>query len=247
MKQQSEVALALEQKIWQQVGLVPGMKILDLGCGSGVISCTMANYVSPGEVLGVDMSHSMIEQAQQFKQSNHLSNISFQVGNAYELDFPDATFDFIYSRLLFQHLVEPMKVVTNLARILKPGGTLCVLNVDDGWLTVYPEPASFAAFYNSIVIAQRARGGDPYVGRKLGRYFYQAGLTDVKMDVEVLSSDMLGLKTLLNMSFNAPYDFPRLDLAEIATQGKQDLSAFLDLPNAWAALGVFIATGRKPI
>lgn len=94
--------------------------------------------------------------------------------------------------------------------------------------------------------AQLSQGGDPYVGHKMGSYCHQVGFVNVQTEVEVVTSDRIGVETLLNLSFDAPYQFPRPDLAEIATQGKKDLQTLIHLPHSWVALGVFIATGQKP-
>lgn len=245
LKRQATVALALEKRIWQQAGLKAGMNVLDLACGSGVISCEIAKSIDPGEVIGVDLSESMLEQAGKLKEREKIGNLTFQRGSAYELDFPEASFDFVYARLLFLHLADPVKVVKTVCRVLKPGGIFCAVDVDDRWLSVYPEPQSFESFHQSLIIAQQTEGGDPYVGRKLGSYFHQTGLTRVQTRVETISSDQIGLKTLLDLSFGAPYKFPQEELAEIAAKGREDIYALQNLQYAWAGLGMFVATGHK--
>ena len=241
LKQQVNITLSQEQKIWQEIGLTSHHKILDLGCGSGIVSSELAKITHPGEVIGIDFSESMLKQACWLKDSQSITNLNFQLGNAYQLNFPDNYFDFVYSRLLFQHLVEPAKVLSNIYRILKPGGILYILDVDDRWLTLYPEPKSFASLCQKLTSLQKSQGGDPYVGRKIGSYIHQAGFNRVETQIEVITSDRVGLNRLLNLlSFGDPSQ--SLEIA----QAQKDIYALLNLPYAWIGMGIFIVTGYKP-
>jgi ubiquinone/menaquinone biosynthesis C-methylase UbiE len=223
-----------------------GMRVLDLGCGSGGISCELARSIRTGEVIGVDSSEAILQQAQQLKDSEGIDNITFFQGNAYALSFPDETFDFIYSRFLFQHLADPSKALLQVYRILKPGGTLCVLDVDENWFTLYPEPESFVTLRQILVTVQQSQGGDPFVGRKLGSYFDAAGFRQVKTLIHAVSSDELGLNHFFDLlSFGTPYQNQREDLAEIATKARKDVYSLLSLPYAWAGVGLLTAIGCK--
>ena len=242
LKQQANITLSQEQKIWQEIGLTSNLKILDLGCGSGIISSELAKITYPGEVIGIDLSESMLKQACWLKDSQGITNLNFQLGDAYQLKFPDNYFDFVYSRLLFQHLIEPVKVLKNIYRILKPGGMLYILDVDDRWFTLYPEPKSFASLYQKLTSLQKSQGGDPYIGRKLGSYVHQAGFNQVQTQIEVITSDRFGLNNLLNLlSFGNTHQSPEI------SQAQQNIYSLLDLPYAWIGMGIFIVTGCKPM
>jgi ubiquinone/menaquinone biosynthesis C-methylase UbiE len=246
LKSKASILFQIDQKNWQQAELRSGMKILDLGCGSGTVSCELAKSIRTGEVIGVDSSEAILQQAQQLKDSEGIDNITFRQGNAYALNFPDKTFDFVYSRFLFQHLADPLKVLSQVHRILKPGGILCVLDVDENWFTLYPEPASFTLLRQILVPIQQSQGGDPFVGRKLGNYFDAAGFDQVQTLIHAISSDALGLNHFFELlSFGAPYQTQREDLAEMATKAREDVYSLLSLPYAWAGIGLLTAIGRK--
>lgn len=247
LKHKAAALLSIDKKNWERAGLTSEMRVLDLGCGSGMTSCEIAKTIPSGEVVGVDWSQTILEQAQSLKESESLDNVVFQQGNAYDLNFPVGTFDFVYSRFLFQHLAEPIKALTEIYRVLKPGGRLCVLDVDEDWFTLYPEPKSFARLRQSLVTVQQSQGGDPSVGRKLSGYFRTAGFAHVQTSIETLSSDELGLNSLFNLlSFGAAYYSSREGLAEIATEAREGVYALLSHPAAWAGLGIFVAIGCKP-
>ena len=246
LKRQADVFLPLDKYCWEAAGLTSGMSVIDLGCGSGVVSCELARIAYPGKVTGIDLSESMLEQARWFQDCNQVNNITFQQGSAYELDFPDASFDFVNVRLLFQHLDEPSRVLAHLYRLLKPDGRLCVLDADDGGVIFYPEPDSFTAFRQAVVAAQQARGGDPFVGRKLGSYLHAAGFTEVKTMMNSITSDEVGLETFLNLfSFGVSFQSPQNDLSDLVARVRKDFETLLALPYAWIGVGIFAAIGHK--
>ncbi len=246
LERQVTTTLDLDRKIWIQAGLTTGMRVLDLGCGTGIIGCELAHAVQPGEVIGVDLSEAMVQQAQTLKASKKIANATFQSGDAYQLDFPDASFDFVYSRLLFQHLAEPLRVLAEIYRVLKPGGRLCVMDVDEGWFSLYPEPPSLTLLCQQLVTLQRSQGGDPYVGRKLGHHFQSAGFVGIQTFIHPFSSDEFGLKNLFDLlSFGTPYYKLQEDLAEIASRARSDVYSLLNVPYAWAGIGFFAVIGRR--
>ncbi len=247
LKGQVSVFLPVDRCFWETSGLTANMTVLDLGCGSGIVSCELARLVQSGQVVGVDLSESMLTRARWFQEREQLSNLAFQQNSAYELDFAEASFDFVYARLLFQHLTEPAKVLARLYQLLKPGGILCAMDADDGGFILYPEPDGFGQFRQAVVAAQQARGGDPFVGRKLGSYFQAAGFAHVKTLIKAIDSDEVGLKTLIDLlTFGVPYQSSETDLSVLSARARQEMQALVDLPYAWMGISVLGAFGRKP-
>ncbi|MFA6103216.1 MAG: methyltransferase domain-containing protein [Victivallaceae bacterium] len=246
LQRQAAAALALEHKIWQEAGLKPDMQVLDMGCGSGIISTHLAEYVRDGMVLGVDSSIALLHEAERLKVEKKLKNLKFRHGNVYEPGLPSGSFDFIYCRLLFQHLHEPEKALAALAGLLKPDGTVCIVDIDDDWLLLYPEPAELKSFISRSVEAQKADGGDRHAGRRLPAYLSSAGLKDVKAAVKVISSFELDLKRFMQLAFDFRIErLPEQDL-KTARHELADIYAVLEQPSAWGAMGIFVATGKRP-
>src|SRR3954464_14625761 len=84
--------------------LRPGMDLLDLGCGPGTITVDLAARVAPGRVLAVDASAEVIAQA----AATAAGRAQFVVGDAYDLDAPDASFDVVHAHQVLQHLTDPV-------------------------------------------------------------------------------------------------------------------------------------------
>ena len=245
LNHQAILPLAIEQKIWSQVGLTPGLRVLDLGCGSGMISQAIAEWVYPGQVVGVDISEDLLTTAKQLQSEKGINNLNFEQGNVYNLKFNDNFFDFIYSRLLFQHLQHPEKVLQELYRVLKPDGKICLIDVDDDWFGLHPEPTSFQSLRQKIAKARQDMGGDPWVGQKLGTYLSKAGFRNVQVRVEMISSDLMGMENFLSLfSFGKLY--PSVDQGLIAIAQK-DIQQLLTSAHVWGGFGLFYSTGRPSL
>jgi SAM-dependent methyltransferase len=245
LKTQAAAAQALERMILTQAGLKPGMRVLDLACGPGIVSCLLADMAAPGRVLGLDLSAELLVEARAAAGRQGLTNLGFQQGNAYGLELEDEQFDFIYARFLFQHLEHPLKALAEARRVLKPGGILAIADVDDGWLCLYPEPVAFKGFTQRAAELQAKSGGDRLVGRKLGTYLGEAGFEQRGVRVATVTSADLGMKGLLDLTTG--YKFQQLVVANEArtSQEMADIYSILNNPLAWGFAGIFVATGVK--
>jgi ubiquinone/menaquinone biosynthesis C-methylase UbiE len=168
--------------------LSPGMAVLEVGCGTGAIAREVAAKVLPGgRVIGVDVSADQVKAARLRAAQDGIGNIEFREGQAQALDFPSGSFDLVYSRFLLEHVAEPLKALREMARTLKPGGTIvsCECSVGCCSNTQPPLPNAQKAL-NALYQLQKLRGGDPYIGEKLETLFREAALTGI--EAETLSS-----------------------------------------------------------
>jgi ubiquinone/menaquinone biosynthesis C-methylase UbiE len=120
----------------------PGEQVLDLACGTGLISFAAAEAVGPsGRVVGTDLSGRMIERARETALERGVSNASFARMDAERLDLPDAGFDVITCALGLMYLPEPEKALREMRRVLRPGGRLALAIWGErarcGWSSVF--------------------------------------------------------------------------------------------------------------
>jgi SAM-dependent methyltransferase len=97
---------------------------LETACGTGLVSRALAGKV--GSVAGVDLTPAMIEQAKRGAADEGLENAGFGVGDATALEFADASFDGAVTRLSLHHIPAPGRVIAEMARVVRPGGTVIV-------------------------------------------------------------------------------------------------------------------------
>jgi ubiquinone/menaquinone biosynthesis C-methylase UbiE len=246
LKSQAGAAQALERDILRACGLESGMAVLDLACGPGIVSCLLAEMVEEGRVTGVDLSEDLLAEARQSANRLKLNNLAFCQGDVYGLELPDDSVDFIYARFLFQHLAQPEKALVEARRLLRPGGIMAIVDVDDDWLSLYPEPDSFRPFVERAARLQARQGGDRRVGRKLASQLVATGFASVHPRVYTLSSRDLGLKALLDLITGYKYQQLLSEDNALAKKEKADIYALLERPDAWGFVGLFVATGIKP-
>jgi ubiquinone/menaquinone biosynthesis C-methylase UbiE len=156
-------------------------KILEVGCAHGIRTHIMAESFPNAEVIGIDRSPELMQLA---SEHNAVKNLSFQLADLYELPFLDNSFDFVYARLVFMHLTDPILALQSLKRVLRPGGRLLIEDADRDCMFFEPAPMSFRDFWQKVQAGQRRFGGDPNIGRKLAPYLKQACFQNLQIEVQ---------------------------------------------------------------
>lgn len=122
-KSEAEMAFRL-----QILGIKPedyvGKKVLDAGCGTGEYSCWYARRGS--RITAVDLSEPSLRIAAQYAKKEKLENITFEKQSILKLDYPDATFDYVYSMGVLHHTPDPYAGFCELCRVLRPNGVILV-------------------------------------------------------------------------------------------------------------------------
>jgi len=105
---------------------------LDIGCGSGLLSCELARDVGPsGRVVGIDTSSDMVVvSAERARRSALAGRTEFAVGDAVELHFPAQNFDFATAVQVYEYVADLPRALSEAYRVLKPGGLLVVMDSD---------------------------------------------------------------------------------------------------------------------
>src|SRR4030095_15891788 len=149
-----------------RAGIQPGMRVVDLGCGTGMVTRLLAELVGPtGEVIGVDFSPAQVEQARA-SLPNGLSNVRFIQASAIDTGLARETFDLVYCRFLLIHLTEPEAALREMRELLKPNG---IIVCEDGDLTsAGSEPPSELEAFSTLFGALGPKWGVDYtLGRRL--------------------------------------------------------------------------------
>lgn len=231
-----------------------GMRVLEVGCGTGAVVREVAVKVTPGEVTGIDREEAQVETARQLATEQGLRNVHFLQGDASTLDFPDASFDAAYCRFVLEHVLNPAGVLAEMSRVVKPGGWVCAYEWEAGSFTNYPEFAAIALAWQSIYRWQEALGGDPWIGRKLYGLFRQSALEEVRAEGRVwtiTAQDQEKLKCYVEGAQEIIRQTSHWLIAEHLTTPEDVKQALLDYeqlvtsPNAFIFHGFCLAVGRK--
>jgi ubiquinone/menaquinone biosynthesis C-methylase UbiE len=115
----------MTERLLDDAGIGPGMRVLVIGCGPGAVSFMMAQRVGEkGHVYGVDSDVQMLELARAAECERRLSNVSFVEGNFDLPMFEGNTFDAVVGRRVLMYQPDPIGAVRRLARVLRPGGRM---------------------------------------------------------------------------------------------------------------------------
>jgi ubiquinone/menaquinone biosynthesis C-methylase UbiE len=102
---------------------IRGKSVLDAGCGTGIFSIIFARN-GAGRVVGIDISPGSLETAKGLKERFNLSNAEFRLQDMLRLPFADAAFDIVWAWGTVHHTTDPLRAVSELIRVLRPGGSL---------------------------------------------------------------------------------------------------------------------------
>lgn len=162
-----------KQALW--AGIEPGMRVADIGCGPGKTSKALLDLVQPdGQVVGIDIAPHRIEYA---RQKYGCENLRFEHRNAIEPLDDLGIFDFVWVRFLLEyHRNKAFDIVKNLTRITKPGGILCLIDLDYNCLNHFGFPPRLDGAVKAIMEYLDCKANfDSRVGIKLYSFLYDLG------------------------------------------------------------------------
>jgi ubiquinone/menaquinone biosynthesis C-methylase UbiE len=175
-------------KILEELKLVPlrpGMDVLDVGCGTGAVTRILAERVSPGRVIGLDVSEERLAVAKDLAKEHGVSNVEYRRADVRDLDAEKEGFDLVYSRFLFQYLPgkDGLDTLAAMKRMARPAGHVTVADIDGNHLYRYPLDEEWEEVLRKVVHGIEQTGFDAFVGRKLFSMFRQVGFGDVRVNI----------------------------------------------------------------
>jgi SAM-dependent methyltransferase len=183
-----------EVEVLQRRGFPRDAHVLEVGCGPGFVTERLLGFVDHGAVTAIDNDPEMVALAQ--RRLVGVDRVDVLEASVTKTGFADATFDAVIARLLFSHLPDPEAALVELRRVLRPGGRLFVIDVDDGWvLLLDPEPPHLYEIVAALGHQTAERGGNRTIGRRLPRLLAKAGFDGLALDVVALHTLIDGAET----------------------------------------------------
>jgi ubiquinone/menaquinone biosynthesis C-methylase UbiE len=183
---QAEAIWPQEEKIFERNP--PVGSVLDLGCGTGEIIVRLAGKFSAASFTGVDLEKSHLQRAAE-RCSAFGDRVTFQEGDALALPFPDQTFDLVICRHMLQAIPDAGRVLSEIRRVLRPGGRMHLIAEDYGMLWAHPTELDSDGFWQVYPPRFGASiGCDLHVGRKTFTLLHDLGMLDIAADYVVVDT-----------------------------------------------------------
>lgn len=236
--------------LWR-LGLTDGMCVLDFGCGPGFVTEELLKALPASTVVAVDLDPAMSALVEARLAAQGAGRLAVINSSGLNVELEDGCIDFALARFLFQHLAAPDFAAAEVFGLLRPGGRLAIIDIDEaiGGIVDPPIPG-LQVLGAKVAQLQANRGGNRFVGRRLWSLLEQAGFENLSVEPILIHSEEIGIEPFLPQFDPDRYRrFVAVDgLTEDDLQRyRDDLARFFASPRAFIAHLLLMASGQKPV
>ena len=182
-------ANALVDLLHSDTAYPEGSLVLEAGCGVGAQTVSLARNSPGARIISIDIAADSLAAARAKVEAAGFANVRFQQADVFALPFAPASFDHVFVCFLLEHLSRPLEALAKLKDLLKPGGTITVIEGDHGSTYFHPDSEAAHAAIRCQVELQRAAGGNANIGRELYPLVQQAGFHAVRVSPRMVYVD----------------------------------------------------------
>jgi SAM-dependent methyltransferase len=168
---------------------LPGSTVLEAGCGVGAQTVALATRSPEARFTSVDISAESVAEARRRVEQAGVTNVELRRADISALPFAAESFDHVFVCFVLEHLSEPVKSLVGLRRLIRPGGTITVIEGDHGSTFFHPDDVAAHQAIQCLVDLQRQAGGDALIGRRIFPLLAEAGFHAVRVDPRMVYVD----------------------------------------------------------
>ncbi len=166
-----------------------GSRVLECGCGTGAQTVLLAASSPQAWIVSLDRSAASLAQARERTRAGGFRNVAFEVADVFHLPFEEASFDHVFVCFLLEHLREPGRALEAMRKVLRPGGSITVIEGDHGSWYCHPETPEAARAVQCQIELQARMGGDAKIGRRVYPLMAGAGFRRVHVSPRLVYVD----------------------------------------------------------
>ncbi|MGY2052853.1 methyltransferase domain-containing protein [Methylobacterium sp. JK268] len=175
-------ARVLDDLIHEGITFPKGSTVLEAGCGVGAQTVILSQRHPGIRLTCIDRSEASLAQASAAMASAGLKQPVFRRADLLrDLPFRDAAFDHVFVCFVLEHLADPVRALRELRRVLKPGGTITVVEGDHDSALLHPDDVAAGDVVRCLIDLQRSGGGDARIGRRLHPLLREAGYAEIRV------------------------------------------------------------------
>lgn len=183
LESQSAVLAPATEAQLDRLGVKPGERVIDLGCGPGYVLRLLAKRVAPGgSVVGVERNAHFASLARRYVAERSLSQVEVIEGDAYDTGMARASFDGAHMRLVLVNVPEPQRVVCEMVALVRPGGWVASFEADLLSFNCDPPSPEWTGLLDAYKAYSDAQGIDLCVGRRTHSLFRAAGVVNIHVE-----------------------------------------------------------------
>ena len=166
-----------------------GSRVLEAGCGVGAQTLTLARRSPAARFTSIDVSADSLAEARRRADRAGLDNVEFRQADIFAHPFDAGSFDHVFVCFVLEHLARPVEALSVLGGLLRPGGTMTVIEGDHGSAYFHPDSAAAHAAIRCQIELQRRAGGDSLIGRQVYPLLIAAGFGAVRVSPRMVYVD----------------------------------------------------------
>jgi SAM-dependent methyltransferase len=166
-----------------------GSEVLEAGCGVGAQTVTLARRSPDARFTSVDVSADSIAEARRRVEAAGQANVDFRQADIFDLPFDPDSFDHVFVCFVLEHLSRPVEALAILKRLLRPGGSITVIEGDHGSACFHPDSGAAHEAIRCQVQIQREAGGNALIGRQVYPLMVEAGFEAVRVSPRMVYVD----------------------------------------------------------
>ncbi|WP_030615712.1 methyltransferase domain-containing protein [Streptomyces sclerotialus] len=167
-----------------------GSRVLEAGCGTGAQTVHLVTHSPGARIVAVDRSADSLAQARaRLAARAPTAAVQWRRADLHRLPFADGAFDHVFVCFVLEHLADPARVLAGLRRVLRPGGTLTVIEGDHGSAVLHPDSPRARAAIDQQARLQAIAGGNALIGRQLAALLAASGYEGIDVEPRTVYAD----------------------------------------------------------
>jgi SAM-dependent methyltransferase len=182
-------AQTLAELLHHDTAYPAGSRVLEAGCGVGAQTVTLARQSPKARITSIDVEAGSVAAAARKVEADGITNVDFRQADIFDLPFEPGSFDHVFVCFVLEHLARPVAALEILRGMLRPGGTITVIEGDHGSAYFHPDSDAAHDAIRCQIELQRAAGGDALIGRQVYPLMTAAGFDDVRVSPRMVYVD----------------------------------------------------------